>query len=175
MQRDAELVGKVKHGDREAYALLVRRYERLVRAAAHNIVHDRHLAEDVAQESFLAAYDSLRSLHDASRFGPWLMAIARHQAAHAMRRIVRREQQLADVDVAQPGANGQLSESSQRILELVERLPDHERIIVGLRYFDAHSVQDVASITGRPVGTVTKQLSRAHRRLGEWLRQEARR
>ncbi|MEX2141302.1 MAG: sigma-70 family RNA polymerase sigma factor [Pirellulales bacterium] len=174
LQSDAELVERVQHGDRDAYALLVRRYERLVRAAVRNVVRDRHVAEDIAQESFLAAYESLASLHQSAKFGPWLLAIARHQTARARRRIVP-QTSLADLDVAQPGTNGKLTDASQQILELVERLPDHERILIGLRYFDGHSVQDVANITGRPVGTVTKQLSRAHRRLEQWLKQEVRR
>ena len=51
------------------------------------------------------------------------------------------------------------------LLRLVSRLPDRERVLVGLRYFDGHSMAEIAEIAGRPVGTVTKQLSRAIARL----------
>jgi RNA polymerase sigma-70 factor (ECF subfamily) len=51
------------------------------------------------------------------------------------------------------------------LLDAIARLPDHERLVISLRYFDARSIAEVAELTGRPVGTVTKQLSRAIARL----------
>jgi len=53
----------------------------------------------------------------------------------------------------------------ERLLNLISRLPDHERVLIGLRFFDGQSVAEIAQITARPVGTVTKQLSRAIARL----------
>jgi RNA polymerase sigma-70 factor (ECF subfamily) len=173
---DEQLVERVRGGDDEAYAQLVRRYERLVRAAVQNLVRDLHAAEDAAQETFLAAFESLESLRQAARFGPWVLSIARNQAASAARKRVRAEVCVPDVPSiasGKPSTNGRLSDRSERLLELVERLPEHERIVVGLRYFDGHSVEAVARISGRPVGTVTKQLSRAHARLEQWLKQES--
>ena len=169
---DEVLVQRVRGGDDEAYAHLVRRYERLVRAAVRNLVRDLHAAEDAAQETFLAAFESLDSLRQACKFGPWVLSIARNQAVVAARKQVRAEVCVPDISPTQPSTNGRLSDQSERLLELVERLPEHERIVVGLRYFDGHSVEAVARISGRPVGTVTKQLSRAHARLEQWLKQE---
>ena len=63
------------------------------------------------------------------------------------------------------GRNGHLEEDQQALLAAVMRLPTGEREVVMLRYFDGHTVKDVASIAGRSVGTVTKQLSRAHQHL----------
>ena len=53
----------------------------------------------------------------------------------------------------------------------VAALPEHQRLVVALRYFDGHSVAEVAALAGRPVGTVTKQLSRALERLKLILRE----
>ena len=61
---------------------------------------------------------------------------------------------------------------NEHLLTLVGRLPDHERVLVGLRFFDGHSLAEVATITGRPLGTVTKQLSRAIARLRAWSEKE---
>ena len=174
MQSDAELIGQVQGGNVEAFAVLVRRYERLVRATALRTTHDRHAAEDVAQDAFLVAFQSLGRLRNSSKFGPWLLAIARNQAAHSVRRSVRQELSIGDVTAVQQSSNGKLTDQSDRLLELVERLPAHERVIVGLRHFEGHSVQEVAAMTGRPLGTVTKQLSRAHKRLQHWLSKELR-
>jgi RNA polymerase sigma-70 factor (ECF subfamily) len=114
-------------------------------------------------------------LRNASKFGSWLLAIARNQAARHARQAIRHEVCVADMANVQPSTNGKLTDQSERLLALVERLPDHERIIIGLKHFEGHSVQEVATITGRPVGTVTKQLSRAHKRLQHWLQMEAKR
>jgi RNA polymerase sigma-70 factor, ECF subfamily len=173
VQSDAELIEQVQAGNVEAFAMLVRRYERTVRAAVLRAVCDRHVAEDVVQEAFLAAYESLETLRNASKFGPWLLAIARKQAARHVRKTIRQEVCVADLAAVELCTNGKLTDQSERLLELVERLPAHERIIIGLRHFEGHSVQEVATITGRPLGTITKQLSRAHKRLQHWLEQES--
>ncbi|MCA9171876.1 MAG: sigma-70 family RNA polymerase sigma factor, partial [Planctomycetales bacterium] len=57
----------------------------------------------------------------------------------------------------------------RELAEAINSLPDHERIVVVLRYLDGHSTQDIASILERPIGTVTKQLSRAIARLQKIL------
>ena len=63
------------------------------------------------------------------------------------------------------GPNGQLDEDKQRLLAAVVKLPKSEKQVVMLRYFGENSVGEVANMAGRSVGTVTKQLSRAHKRL----------
>lgn len=173
MQSDSEIIERVFAGQREAYAVLVGRYESLARAAATRIVHDPHLAEDVAQEAFVAAFRSLTSLRSNSRFGAWLLGIVRRTAARALRE--RRRSPVVAAHVGSqfaPESSGRLSSESQELLELVERLPDQERLLIGLRHFGGHSMREIADITGRPLGTVTKQLSRAHRRLRNWLERE---
>jgi RNA polymerase sigma factor (sigma-70 family) len=67
--------------------------------------------------------------------------------------------------------NGRLDEKKQHLLETIQQLPKPERQVVMLRYFGPHSVRDVADIVDRSVGTVTKQLSRAHKRLKSRLQE----
>jgi RNA polymerase sigma-70 factor (ECF subfamily) len=168
VQGDSELVELVLAGQLEAFGLLVGRYQRLVRAAALRIVRDSHLAEDVAQEAFVAAFESLSSLRGPARFGPWVLGIARRQAARAARRRGRAQAVAAAVS-APCERNGLPSPASMQLLEFIERLPEHERVLVGLRHFEGCSVAEMAAITERPIGTITKQLSRAHERLRKWL------
>ena len=61
---------------------------------------------------------------------------------------------------------------NQQLLSLIARLPERERILIGLRYFDGHSMAQIAAITTRPIGTATKQLSRAIARLRSWWDKE---
>lgn len=171
MKSDAELVALVKSGQSEAFAELVVRYERLVRAAALNAVRERNTADDVVQEAFVTAFQTLASLRDATKFGAWLLGIARHQAARAVRARCRSPALVGEAVMAAVDC-GALSELSAHLLELLERLPEHEKVVVGLKNLQGHSVQEIAEITGRPLGTVTKQLSRAYERLRHWYLKE---
>ncbi len=171
MESDAELVTAVLAGDREAFAGLVERYERAVRATALAVVRDQHVAQDVAQDAFLAAYTKLGRLRDGAIFGPWLLRIVRHRAVEVTRRrsYCRAVQ---DEDIEIPAASdGQLQEDSQRLLSAVARLPEGEQTLVMLHYFEGQKVADIAHATGRPLGTVTGLLSRARDRLRRWLKE----
>lgn len=171
VKSDAELVELVKAGQIAAFAELVVRYERLVRGAAFHAVRERNTADDVTQEAFVAAFESISSLRNGAKFGAWLIRIARYRAAKAVRSRCRAPVLVGEIaEVAVD--DGALSDLSAQILELLERLPEHERVVVGLKNLQGHSVHEIAEITGRPPGTVTKQLSRAYGRLRNWYSQE---
>ena len=153
-------------GDRASFAELVRRHQRTVVATAWQTLGDYHAAQDAAQEAFVAAYRKLGTLRDPSRFGPWVLTIVRRTALRIARRRRPRPEPLERAgDPPGPDEADPLDEDLQRLLEAVARLPDHERVVVVLRYLEGHSVASIAQMTGRPVGTVTKQLSRAVTRL----------
>jgi RNA polymerase sigma-70 factor, ECF subfamily len=175
VQSDAQIVREVCAGEVAMYAVLVRRYERLVRAAILRKIADRHLADDLVQDTFMIAFASLSTLRNGSLFGPWLLRIARNRASRSYRHAARHEVGAVDFDAMPSAAATGLSDESRDLLELVERLPEQERVLVGLKFFEGHTAADIAEITGRPVGTITKQLSRAYARLGKWLELEARR
>lgn len=170
MRSDSDLVTAVLAGERSAYAELVQRYERAVHAAAMEILRNHHSAQDVAQEAFVTAYRKLGSLHEGAAFGGWVLRIARRLAVRATRQRIRPVPIESSGDVPAQQRNGRLDETSEMLLKHVLRLPEQERVAVMLRYFSSRSVQEIAEATRRPVGTVTKQLSRAHERLREWLR-----
>ena len=165
MQPDAELVNAVLNGDKQAFGVLVKRYERPVRAVALDVLGDFHLATDVSQDSFLLAYEKLAGLRKPTAFGPWLMKITRRCALDYGRR--NRDEAPVKPVVPSPrhNRNGGLDEEKQWLLSGVMKLPESERQLIMLRYFSGRSVKEVADILGRSVGTVTKQLSRAHRHL----------
>jgi RNA polymerase sigma-70 factor (ECF subfamily) len=170
---DKELVCQVRAGDREAYGQLVIRYERSLRAVIAHIVSDIHVAEDLAQDVFLKAFKKLNQLHNPSRFGTWLYKIARNEALIWIRRKPKITEIPISEDMPLEQKNGRLSEASEQLLKAVMTLPSQEQRVVLLRYFEGHRVGDIATMIGRPRGTVTKQLSRAHIRLRHQM--EARR
>lgn len=170
-QSDAQLVQETLDGDKEAFVLLVARYERSVRAAAMSIVKSSHTADDIAQDTFVRAWEQLPNLRNPKVFGPWLMKIARRCAIDSLKRQQSVKYSDGLDQMAAYERNGQLDEQNQHLLETIQRLPRAERQVVMLRYFGPHTVRDLAKIVGRSVGTVTKQLSRAHKRLKRRLQE----
>lgn len=170
MRSDAELVKSCLKGEKGAFEMLVRRYERVVRASAMTVLSNRDRALDAAQEAFLKAYEKLPFLRKKEAFGPWLLKITRRCALN----IVKRNKNLKPLETAYDCTverqNGELDEEKLQLLAAVMNLPKSEQQVVMLRYFGGHKVQEVSDILGRNIGTVTKQLSRAHHRLHRILK-----
>lgn len=165
MRTDAELVTAVLDGEKETFAVLVKRYERPVRAVALDVLGDYHSASDVSQEAFVKAYEQLAGLRKPEAFGPWLMKITHRCALDSARKKLKEPRLEMKAAALTENPDGQLDEEKQRLLAAVVKLPGSEKQVVMLRYLGGNSVKDVADIVGRSVGTVTKQLSRAHKRL----------
>lgn len=174
MRSDAEVIRAVLEGDREAFGDLVARYQRTVWAVCWGILGDAHLAQDAAQDVFLAAFRQLGSLRSRDAFGPWLLVIARRQANRMRRRRKAAPLLQVGLETLAPQAEPSVpaDERWSSLMTALQRLPEQERVIIMLRFFDGHEVGAIARMTARPVGTVTKQLSRSYERLRGELRKQ---
>ena len=168
VESDADLVAATLAGDAAAYGRLVNRYQRSAHAACWAVLKDSHLAADVTQEAFLATYRALTTLRDPAAFGGWLTTIARNRALRAMRRLPK----VSPLPPALVDTRGVDPPPDADLLAAIAALPEHERAVLTLRYFERHDVAEIAAVLGRPLGTVTKQLSRAHDRLRRSLEKE---
>jgi RNA polymerase sigma-70 factor (ECF subfamily) len=168
-QPDDHLVREVLGGSRDAYAILVRRYERQAHAAAWAILRDHHAAQDVAQDAFIKAYDQLGRLRQLRTFGAWLLTIARRTAADR----VRATNQLVFVPTVPETLtiDAPAESDADVILTLVASLPSREQKVLLFRYVDSLPVADIAMLLDCPVGTVTKLLSRALSHLRDRLKE----
>ena len=173
---DEDLVRRARCGDRHAFCRLVVRYERPALAVAKSVLHCWHDAGDAVQEAFVVAYARLNSLGRPRKFGAWLLRIARQQALLHRRRSTSRLRRTRTLegDVDGPDRHGDPLRTgkpagSVDAFELLARLPAQECLVVSLRHLDELPVAEIARLTGRPVGTVTKQLSRAYERMRGWL------
>ena len=124
--------------------------------AAYLVVHDAAAAEDIAQESFLAAVRNLDRFDRRRPFGPWLHRIVVNRAIDWTRaRQLRAESEL--VDVQAPEAEHALDDS---LLEaLAELTPEHRAVIV-LRHLLEYTPGEIAKLLGLPRGTVNSRLRR---------------
>ena len=169
MRSTEELVKATQAGDLSAFAELVRLYERAAIMTAQAVLGDFHAAQDAAQDGFVTAYRKIGQLRDAASFGPWILKIVRRRAVE-MQQKTRVPQMTPDATAALAApSNEWIATYEMEVVDQVARLPEHERVVVVLRYIDGHSVAEIAELTGKPLGTVTKQLSRAIQRLRAWL------
>lgn len=152
-------VRKAQARDSAAFARLVKRYENMVRGYAAGWVGDA--AEDVAQEAFVNAYLTLHQLEDPAKFGAWLRRIV-HK--HCDRRTRRRSFTAVDTEPVAPAAP---DADGAWLLDAIERLPAHERIVVALHYLGDEPQKDVADFLGLPLSTVKKRLHVARGRLAK--------
>ena len=165
MRTNSELIrAVVAQNDHRAFAAIVVRYEKLVWATAWQILGDYHATQDVTQECFVAAHRHLGELRDAESLGSWLCQIARREAIRFSKRSATAVD-INSVDLACRSPEKTVSDEQRELIDAIGELPEHEREVVVLRFLNQQSVTEVATAMERPAGTVTKQLSRAVKRL----------
>jgi RNA polymerase sigma factor (sigma-70 family) len=165
---DAELVERSRRGDRDAFAALVERYQRLVLGVALAATGDAALAEDVAQDALVEAWRSLGGLRDPSRVGPWLAGIARNLAHGAARQRARRRPPAPEPDssAAATPLDEVLARESERLLrDWLDTIPATHREAVLLYYVEGQSAAQVAAHLGVTEALVRQRLSRGRRAL----------
>lgn len=168
---DRALIDAVLAGERDLFRHVVERETPAVYRAALRILGQPHDAEDVTQESFIAAFRSMRSYRGDGSLRAWLLRIATRMS---FRRLAqRRPTEPLDETVHDRAAGqdqepaGMMVRTEQRdaVRDAVASLPDPYREVVVLRFFGELSLAEVADVTGRPVNTVKTHLRRGLERL----------
>lgn len=168
---DAALVAEVYRRGAEAFAPIVERYKEAVFAVALSRLRRFDDAEDVAQATFIEAFERLKNLKDPHRLGAWLRSIAIHRSIDWLRRMGRHValDETGELASKEPGALAQIEKKEQRaqVLEAVGRLPRTQGETVVLYYISGYSQGEVAAILEVPLGTVKRRLHQARKRLKE--------
>jgi RNA polymerase sigma-70 factor (ECF subfamily) len=163
---DRDYVESSRNGCPEHFRLLVQRYQKPVFAYLASRMGNPLEAEEAAQESFVRAFLSLKTLRKPESFYAWLLGIAGRVAREQFRSAVRheRDREAAEVMLAEADDDGK----EYPLEEVIAALPETYRQVIVLRYYEGLSCQEVGARLGTPLGTVTKTLSRAY----SLLRQE---
>ena len=144
---DVELIQRSLTGDENAFAKLVRKYQKPVHALVWRKVGDFHIAEEITQDTFLRVYRKLATLKDPRRFAGWLYRIAARQCYAWLRKKKIQTQSLEDTDiesiekmtysqyVAEEQAKAATEAQRDIVQRLLARLRESERTVVTLHYF----------------------------------------
>ncbi|MDZ4688247.1 MAG: sigma-70 family RNA polymerase sigma factor [Planctomycetaceae bacterium] len=171
---EARLVDEARRGNKSAFGELVLRYERRVLRLILQFIRDESLAEDLAQEAFVRAYQRLEQFDPSRRFGPWLFRIAVNLTLDHLRRRKRRGlwalfsetpgERSPDPAVVDPRQALDLSQEVQKVLE---QLPETYRTVLVLRDLENFSTSEIAAILSRKEATVRWRLAEARSRFGQ--------
>lgn len=185
---DDELVARSARGDKDAYRILVERYERKALALAFEVTGSREDAEDVVQEGFVKAYLSLGSFKGDSSFYTWLYRIIYNMAIDLRRRVVRQGGAAVEFDEgAAAGSDGggiaadrfaaapeviMRRQDMERFRQLMSELSAEHRAVIMLREVEGLSYEQIADALGINKGTVMSRLFYARKKLQRGLSEE---
>lgn len=170
---EQELIRLARGGNSDAFGRLVARYQQKVYNITYRLTGNRQEAEDVAQESFVKAYQALGSFDPQRPFAPWLYRIATNTALNWIKRRrpeVELDTETPPVDAA-PGPEAQAitADSAARLRAAITALPPNHRAAIELRHFQGLSYREMSEVLEAPLSDVKSWLFRARRKLREVL------
>ena len=171
---ESRAIAAVKSGDRSAYDYLVGKYIKRVVSIAWGIVRNAADAEDLAQEAFVKAFESIDRFRSGEPFGPWIYRIVTNLSLDMLKHRSRfRHEELSGEEPASRRDRAELpavtNEIGRRIDEAIESLPEMQRVVARLYLVEQFEHPEIAAMTGLSEGTVRSHLSLARKRLREKL------
>jgi RNA polymerase sigma-70 factor (ECF subfamily) len=175
MSVDQELVQRVQAGDKNAFDVLIIKYQQRIINVITGFVHDPVEAQDVAQEAFVKAYRAIPNFRGDSAFYTWLYRIAINTSKNHLAARARRPP-TSDVDAADatnvydapelkefetPESNLVSDELEQAIHQAIDELQEDTATAIKLREFEGMSYEEISEAMECPIGTVRSRIFRA--------------
>jgi RNA polymerase sigma-70 factor (ECF subfamily) len=171
---DTDIIQQVLKGDRQAYAILVERYQNYVFTIVLRYVKVREDAEEVAQDVFIKAYRSLADFKGTAKFSTWLYTITTTSCITFLRKkklevhSLDNEKVFAVADNLDSGMRAnQLEQKSKvnMVNEAIKMLNPDDAQVITLFYKGEQTLEEIAQVMGKEVNAVKVQLHRARTRL----------
>ncbi len=180
---DSRLARKVQKGDRQAFEVLLGRYERPIFSFIFHFFRDRALCEDLTQETFLRAFRFIGSFRPREKFSSWLYSIAKNLCIDEMRR--RQKGTTVDIDSVEPEAlvsdspatsnplvASVMVQQGEILRKAVSRLPEKYRTSIILFYFNELSYEEISEVMGISLSNTKILLFRGKKMLLDLYREE---
>ena len=167
----------VKKGNVQAFSFLVEKYQKLVYTLALKLLKKPEEAEEMAQDTFIKAFQKLESYEGKSKFSTWLYSITYNACISELRkrRIEFRsldDRQISDEDEQKMHDyyRETRKEDQEKYLALaMEKLPEDDQVLVTLYYYENQSMDEISQITGLTVSNIKVKIHRARKKMCELL------
>jgi RNA polymerase sigma-70 factor (ECF subfamily) len=182
---DRQLVERAQRGDKQAFSLLVEKYQRKLARLLSRFIRDQAEVEDVTQEAFIKAYRALPAFRGDSAFYTWLYRIGINTAKNYLMAMGRRAPTSTEVeaedaegfdegeqlrDINTPESLLLSNEIAETVNATIEKLPEELRKAIQMREIEGMSYEDIAQAMDCPIGTVRSRIFRAREAIAEQLR-----
>jgi RNA polymerase sigma-70 factor (ECF subfamily) len=166
---EKEILIRVRQGDRQAFQGIVKCYMQTAYYIALGFVHNQQDALDISQDAFVRAFRKIKQYDPEKRFFPWFYRLLKNLCLdHIKKRRRLAEVPLDEVHVFKEEKDNR--ELKELMWKGIEELPFEQREVIILRYFRQYSYQEIAEMTGKPMGTVMSSLFYAKKKLKEIMK-----
>jgi RNA polymerase sigma-70 factor (ECF subfamily) len=177
MERTDELLMEAyRDGDETVFPDLVRRYQGLLFGYLMRMVHNREIAEDLFQETFLRVHEKAHTYRPGAKFKSWIFTIATRIAIDRLRcnqrrpelRMMESEERIEDT-ASNPAEETIRLELRRTVQDAIEVLPPKQRAVLILSYYQRHTYPEIAEIMSCSTGAIKTHMSRALKKLSAVL------
>lgn len=178
---DAQLIDEVGKGNQAAFDILFSKYNNKLYASLLAFTKSQDLAEDLTQKTFIRVWKKIETFRGDSSLFTWIYRIAINLAKNEFSSKQAKNQGITDnIDdtydlessVSSPESHAIEAESMQAVMDFIASLPSDLREAISLREFDGKSYEEIAQITGSPIGTVRSRIFRAREEILNFMKEE---
>ena len=178
---DAQLIDEVGKGNQAAFDILFSKYNNKLYASLLAFTKSQDLAEDLTQKTFIRVWKKIETFRGDSSLFTWIYRIAINLAKNEFSSKQAKNQGITDnIDetydlessVSSPESHAIEVESMQAVMDFIASLPTDLREAISLREFDGKSYEEIAQITGSPIGTVRSRIFRAREEILNFMKEE---
>jgi len=178
---DAQLIDEVGKGNQAAFDILFSKYNNKLYASLLAFTKSQDLAEDLTQKTFIRVWKKIETFRGESSLFTWIYRIAINLAKNEFSSKQAKNQGITDnIDdtydlessVSSPESHAIEAESMQAVMDFIASLPTDLREAISLREFDGKSYEEIAQITGSPIGTVRSRIFRAREEILNFMKEE---
>jgi RNA polymerase sigma factor (sigma-70 family) len=177
-KEDKHYIARVLDGESGAYAFLVKKYKSMAFALALKLVRNREDAEEIAQDAFIKAYQSLGQFRGSSRFSTWLYRIVYNTSISRLRKSGAEVVSLEDSAIGEKESSDMMDayysikeQERKKFLDLaLEKLEPDENFLITLYYYDEKDLEEISGITGMTRNNVKVKIFRARQKMMSLLK-----
>ena len=178
---DAQLIDEVEKGNQAAFDILFSKYNNKLYASLLAFTKSQDLAEDLTQKTFIRVWKKIETFRGDSSLFTWIYRIAINLAKNEFSSKQAKNQGITDniedshdlvSPVSSPESHAIEAESMQAVMGFITSLPTDLREAISLREFDGKSYEEIAQITGSPIGTVRSRIFRAREEILNFMKEE---